>query len=165
MNIKRFDMRPITLLIFLLLSAHAFAEVCVENDTTLPEDVFYYGFIPQGQLDIKNPTHPTLTFPPGFKLNNLAIRDDDCVSYIESKPPGIPGYLVIYLKPPATSATAYASEDIVYVSNDLTTSPASSMLMLPVEIRKGDVPTIKSKLDNGPFIKFGMRRVYIPSTK
>jgi hypothetical protein len=158
-------MRILVLLMSLLLAAQATAEVCVENDTNLPENAFSYGFIPQGQLDLKNPAHPILTLPSDFKLNPLASREDECIAYIESEPKGTPGYLVINIKPAATSEQAYTSEDIAYVSYDLATAPAASTLMLPVGIRAGDVPNIKSKLDNGPFTKFGMRRVFIPSDK
>jgi len=159
-------MQSIILLASLLLAAHVSAEVCVENDTNIPENSFFYGFIPADQLDLKNSPHPTLSLPSDFHFNRLGEREGECIGFSESTMKGNPGYLLIYLKPPATSAAAYASEDIAYVSYDLAVAPASSTLMLPVEIRQGYVPTIKSKMDNGPFTKFGMRKVLlITSTK
>ena len=158
-------MRSGLLLASLVLAGTASAEVCIENDTAVPEESFFYQFVPAVQIDNSHPSHPMLKSPTTFDPSHVDTREDACVSYSSTVIPGAPGYLLIYIQPPATSEAAYASESVVYVSNEPVSAAASSTLMLGVESSAGDVIRVKSKLDGGSFRKLAMRRVFLSDGK
>jgi hypothetical protein len=159
----RFTLSSILLLI---LAGQASAEVCIENDSTIPENAFSFAFVPVSVVNKQNPTHPTLINPASpIEFSNLAIRADSCIEFKETTPPGTAGYLVISIKPPATSERAYASEEVIYVSEQMASAPATSTLMLAVESKVGDVIAVRSKLDDKPFQNFPMQKVIVPSSK
>lgn len=159
------DMRCSLLWVSLLIAGGASAEVCLENDTNIPKGAFLYQFVPSVQIDTSHPGHPLLTSPTTFDPSFLGPREDACVEYSSSTTPGTPGYLLIYVKPPATSERAYANESIVYVSAEPLSAAASSTLLLAVESKAGDVLSVRSKLDQLAMRRFAMRRVFVINQK
>lgn len=159
------NMRSGLLLALIFFACTASAEVCIENDTGVPEEAFFYQFVSAVQINNSRPSHPVLTSPTKFDPSHVDTREDACISYSRTAILGTPGYLLIYLRPAATSEAAYASESVVYVSNEPVSAAASSTLMLAVESSAGDMIRVKSKLDGGAFRKFAMKRVYLSDGK
>lgn len=163
-------MFKLAVLAIVLISAQATAEVCVENDTNLPEGSLSYGFIPGETLKLTNGSHPILTPPPNFQLKHLEKGDANCIEFFESEEKGTPGRLVVYIKPKTSSKQAYSNEDIVYISKRAASAPSSSTQMLSIQNGAANAPFVKA-IQNDPGddvlvgFSFTLDKVFIPSDK
>ena len=156
---------PYLTLTAIFASGWVSAEVCIENDTSIPEAAFSFGFTASLNIDRSRPAHPVLITTESPLFLKLAQRDDDCVTFADSPTPGTPGYLLVYIRPPATAQNAYRGDSVVYVSKHPVSASASSTQLLAVEGGNNGVVIVKSTLDQKPIKRLAMEKVYVITPK
>lgn len=158
-------MFKLAVLAIVFISAQATAEVCIQNDTNIPEAAFNYGFSESIKVEGNPSQHPIATPSPDLELRSLDIRENTCLEYKETVTPGTPGHLVIYVESPANSTAAYANEYVAWITDEPMKAAADSTLMLSVSNKAEKKLILTAKLNNDPFRNILLRKVFVYSQK